>query len=346
MVALASFLGLLVVFALLAVICERYFVPSLDVMAARLRLTHDVAGATLMAIGSSAPELFTALIALTKVGAEEVGAGTIVGSAIFNILVIVGASAAVGTAVLRWRPVLRDLGAYFIAILILLATFSDGQITLGESLSYLLAYALYIGVLVLWPRWFPHADEPVTADEGSAWQQLLGPADRLIGWSFPALGRRGERYGVIFTVAILWIIALSWVLVELGVTFAHAVGLPEVVIALTILAGGTSVPDLLSSLIVARQGRGDMAVSNAVGSNTFDILVGLGLPWVLYIGYTGGAAEVGTENLTASILLLFFTVVALLFLLLVQRFRIGPKAGYVLLVLYAGYLVYALLLAL
>ncbi len=67
------------------------------------------------------------------------------------------------------------------------------------------------------------------------------------------------------------------------------------IIALTILAGGTSIPDLLSSLIVAKKGKADMAVSNAVGSNIFDILICLGLPWMVYILRTGQSVQVGTE---------------------------------------------------
>src|SRR3990167_2995420 len=130
-------LGLLLIFYLLAIVCEKYFVTSLDEIAKRWKLSHDVAGATLMAIGSSAPEFFTALFALTKVGSEQIGTGTIVGSAIFNILVIVGASAVVAKAYLNWRPVVRDITFYTIAIIILLLPFQDGVITLYESLSYL-----------------------------------------------------------------------------------------------------------------------------------------------------------------------------------------------------------------
>ncbi len=97
---------LIFVFYLLAKICDEYFVSSLDIIAKKWKLSEDVAGATLMAVGSSAPEFFTALIAVMKVGSEQVGAGTIVGSAIFNILVIVGASAVVATSFLSWKPVI------------------------------------------------------------------------------------------------------------------------------------------------------------------------------------------------------------------------------------------------
>ncbi len=136
---------------------------------------------------------------------------------------------------------------------------------------------------------------------------------------------------------------MSWILVEAAIGLAHELNVPDVIVALTVLAAGTSVPDLLSSLIVAKKGRGDMAVSNAVGSNTFDILIGLGFPWLLYILWKGENIVVGTENLTASIFLLLFTVVALLFLLILRKFKIGRKSGYILIALYVGYILYSII---
>lgn len=84
MTLVVSIVLLLISFYLLAVVCDRYFVDSLDRIAKQLKMNSDMAGATFMAIGSSAPELFVSLIALFKPGNEALGAGTIVGSALFN----------------------------------------------------------------------------------------------------------------------------------------------------------------------------------------------------------------------------------------------------------------------
>ncbi|PIP65600.1 sodium:proton exchanger [Candidatus Peregrinibacteria bacterium CG10_big_fil_rev_8_21_14_0_10_49_16] len=347
-------LGLLVSFYLLAKICEEWFVESLDIIAKRLKLSHDVAGATLMAVGSSAPEFFTALIALTKAGSENIGAGTIVGSAIFNVLVIVGGSAVVATAYLNWRPVVRDLLFYIVAILVLLFTFSDGMITLAEAIVYVIFYGVYILLLSQWSRWFTNGaktgvemiekfEEKVHKKERRSHQAFL-VLDRWTGWLLglllPDVSKHPKTYLRVFFTSIALIAACSWVLVELAVLLSREVGIPEVIIALTVLAGGTSIPDLLSSLIVAKQGRGDMAVSNAIGSNTFDILICLGLPWLVYVLYVGKAVIVSTENLISSIFLLFFTVVALLFVLAVQKFKIGHRSGYILIFLYILYVGY------
>ena len=97
-------LVLLLSFYLIAKVCDEYFIESLDQIAKKLKMSHDIAGATLMAIGSSAPELCIAVIALVKPGNHEaIGMGTIVGSAIFNILVIIGASAVVRNTILKWQ---------------------------------------------------------------------------------------------------------------------------------------------------------------------------------------------------------------------------------------------------
>ena len=107
---------LLVAFYLLAVICEDYFVPALDEISKRLKLSSDVAGATFMAVGSSAPEFFTSVFAVLKPGDHaDIGAGTIVGSAIFNILVIIGASVIFRQAKLTWQPIVRDMIFYAIS---------------------------------------------------------------------------------------------------------------------------------------------------------------------------------------------------------------------------------------
>ncbi len=356
--ALFYIVVLVFIFYLLAKICDQYFVKSLDIISHKLKLQEDVAGATFMAIGTSAPEFFTSVIALTKVGSENIGAGTIVGSAIFNILVIVGGSAIVSTAFLSWKPVVRDMGFYVIAILVLLFTFRDGVITLTEASMYIASYAVYIFILSRWGKWFPEKnklkkqEEVVKAMEKEdvllkrnkgIFAKFVYVVDRLLSLLFPDLEKRPKLYWLTFSMSILLIIVLSWALVESAVGFAGIVGIPEVIIALTILAAGTSVPDLLASLIVAKKGRGDMAVSNAVGSNTFDILIALGLPWLVYILYTKKDVVVATENLSSSVLLLLFTVIAIFFVLLVQKFKIGKKAGYLLVLLYVAYLFYAVL---
>merc|ERR1719199_992529 len=122
---------MLYMFKALGVICDEYFVPSLEVIVEKLQLSNDVAGATFMAAGSSAPELFTSLVA-TFLIVNEGGVGTIVGSAIFNILVIVGATGFIAckdqSLKIWWYPLTRDCFFYMLSIVELMIILSDEQV--------------------------------------------------------------------------------------------------------------------------------------------------------------------------------------------------------------------------
>jgi Ca2+/Na+ antiporter len=115
-------------FKQLGTICDEYFVPSLEVIVEKLEIPNDVAGATFMAAGSSAPELFTSLVA-TFLIVNEGGIGTIVGSAIFNILVIVGATGLIAckdqSLNIWWYPLTRDCAFYTLAIIELTLVLRD-----------------------------------------------------------------------------------------------------------------------------------------------------------------------------------------------------------------------------
>jgi len=344
MFVLAIF-GLIITFYLLAIICDGYFVESLDIISGKLRLNSEVAGATLMAMGSSAPELFTSLIAVFSPGGlADIGAGTIVGSAIFNLLVIIGASAMVASTKLTWQPILRDLLFYCIAIIAMIRMFWDGQIILHEALILLTLYAVYIFAVLNWSKWFGYyVDDSIEVLEENI-QPKQGLNKYILNLLDPImyLGKQSKHSAYItFTFSIIFIGLLSYIMVESAVIVSHTFHIHPAIIALTVLAAGTSVPDLLSSLIVARQGRGDMAVSNAVGSNVFDILFGLGLPWTLVLLFTStDSITVSSENLLSSAFLLFATVVALFALLIMRRWHIGRPAGLMLIILYIGYVLY------
>lgn len=335
-------LALLMSFYLLMKICDEYFVSSLDKISKDLKMSSEAAGATLMAVGSSAPELFVSLIALLKPGGHgAMGAGTIVGSAIFNILVIIGGALLVRKAYILWQPVLRDLFFYCIAILMLLFSFRDGFISLNEALFFVGFYVVYVFAVVNWKKLLKYEErqlEEVAKEVRKSEEKLLTKVasffNFLLNKTFPG----SKRYYWIFMISIIWIMLLSWVLVESGVYIAHALNIPEVIIGLTILAVGTSIPDLISSLIVAKEGRCDMAISNAVGSNIFDILFGLGFPWVLTILLFREKIVIDNTNLYSSIVLLFATVICIGFLFVMQKWKLGRKSGFFLLMLYVGYM--------
>jgi K+-dependent Na+/Ca+ exchanger-like protein len=331
-------LALLVCFVLLARIVDQFFITSLDKISKDLHLSSDAAGATLMAIGSSAPELFVALFAIFKPGDHQaIGIGSIVGSAIFNLLVIVGAAALVRKAKLTWQPVVRDLIFYTAAVSLLVVFIWDGKFSITEAGIFLIIYVLYVFAAIYWKRLLPYQDllfdepkEKINNKNG-----FIGIFDRLLYLFFP----NKKHYYLVFLLSIIIIAALSWVLVELAVLISAALNIPESIVALTVIAVGTSVPDLFSSMIVARQGRGDMAVSNAVGSNIFDILVGLGFPFLIFLAISGGTVDAGQGDLISSVIILFASVILLFILLLVSKWKVGKFTGIILLGLYIFYVV-------
>lgn len=336
---------LLICFYVLAVLTEEFFVSSIDIIAKRLKMSSDAAGATLLAIGSSAPEFFTSLFAVlgtVGTGRADIGAGTIVGSAIFNILVIIGASAMFKSVKLQWKPVIRDLSFYIITILLLLWSFSDGKIVLFEAVTFVLAYAIYVFIVVNWKKWLNYRDQgediETTPDEPK--NALHSITNKLISYVVPNPSEKPKLYIATFILSIAGIALISWVLVEQIIVLAGALNINATFLALTVLAAGTSIPDLIGSIVVAKQGRGDMSVSNAVGSNIFDILFGLGFPWLLALIIVPGHIAVGKENLNSSVLLLFATVVSILFLLIIRNWKIGHKSGIILITLYIAYCVY------
>jgi len=337
---LLSVLAMLVCFVLLARIVDLFFIASLDKISTDLRLSSDAAGATLMAVGSSAPELFVALFSVLKPGEHQaIGIGSIVGSAIFNLLAIVGAAALVRKTKLTWQPAARDFFFYTVSVLLLVLFIWDGNFTMNEAIILLGVYVVYVVAVIYWKKVLPYND--LEYDEPKAKinkKGIIGVFDRLISRFFP----NEKHYYLVFLFSILLIAGLSWALVELAVYVSAAINIPESIIALTVLAVGTSVPDLFSSLIVARQGRGDMAVSNAIGSNIFDILVGLGLPLTIFILFYGGTVESGGD-IARSAVILFGSVLFILLLLIFSKWKLGKLSGGILIGIYILYVIQEIL---
>jgi len=136
--------GVLYMFVALAIVCDEFFIPALEIVAQRLKLSNDVAGATFMAAGGSAPEFFTS-VAGVFFAKDAVGFGTIVGSAVFNILFVISMCSllAKGVLALTWWPLFRDSVFYSIALSLLIIFYRDGKIEWYESLVLFVLYIFY-----------------------------------------------------------------------------------------------------------------------------------------------------------------------------------------------------------
>lgn len=136
--------GMIYMFIALAVVCDEFFVPSLGVITKKLDVSEDVSGATFMAAGGSAPELFTSIIGVF-IANNDVGIGTIVGSAVFNIMFVIGMCALFSSEVLAltWWPLFRDVTFYSVSLLLLIGFFSDDSIEWWEAFILFLSYIAY-----------------------------------------------------------------------------------------------------------------------------------------------------------------------------------------------------------
>ena len=141
-------IGVLYMFLALALVCDEFFVPTLEFVCYRFKIPQDVAGATFMAAGGSAPELATSILGLF-VSESNVGIGTIVGSAAFNVLFVIGFCALVTPEllVLTWFPLARDCAFYIISLVLLAVFFSGEEIEWYESVVLLWMYLFYVTVM-------------------------------------------------------------------------------------------------------------------------------------------------------------------------------------------------------
>jgi Ca2+/Na+ antiporter len=224
-----------------------------------------------------------------------------------------------------------------LAIILLATVYMSGSFGLLSGLLLVGAYVVYVLVVYYWKRVFPYSDIE-GHDEVAAGSRHYR---NLILESLNKLNIRILRYHLLsFFVSIGMILLLSWLLVESAIGISATLGVPELLIGLTVVAIGTSVPDLIASVIVARQGRPGMAINNAIGSNVFDILIGLGLPLLLYFVFLPGHIPAESGNLAWSVGILFASALLLMIFFVAGKWRTSRVFGFFFIGLYAIYLVY------
>jgi len=388
--------AILYLFLGIAIICDDYFTPSLEVICEKLNLSEDVAGATFMAAGSSAPELFSSTMSLVSNNAtNELGISTIVGSAVFNILIIIAATVLSVDAPflqLDWKPVTRDCFFYAAAIIGVLFIFRDGKVWWWEGLISVCLYFVYVGFMHFNERIMTWVDKTFSgkvasvemdgqgtemavkagdaekAEEGGEKKEgeeeeedsdpfkMPDSAKEIPMWalSYPwyftfwltvpvcAEEENKHKYLRAFSMSVFWICAISYGMVDSAAVLGCLHDIPEVVMGTLVLAAGTSIPDALGSIAVAKGGQGDMAVANAVGSNVFDIWLGLGLPWLVFLPSQGGYEEVSTNQLWPSVLILFGVLCIYYFTIMFCGWKLTKMAGWFFLVCYAGFATYSI----
>ena len=145
-VVILHIIGMCYMFLALSIACDEFFIPVLAVITEKLDISEDVAGATFMAAGGSMPELCISFVGVFAAPDSNVGFGTIVGSAVFNVLFVIGMCAVFSKEVLTltWWPLFRDCMFYIVALVILIVFFRDGEIEWWESLVLIITYFIYV----------------------------------------------------------------------------------------------------------------------------------------------------------------------------------------------------------
>ena len=223
-------------------------------VAERMNVPQIVIGLTVVALGTSMPEFCVSLISALK-GTPDLAVGNIVGSNIFNSLLIVGAAAMVMPMTILKSTVRKDIPFALVASTVLLMMCLDGNI---GRLDAAILFALFIAFMYFTLK---QARSPETAEEPQ-------PKKRALWLSV-----------VWIVVGLACLIGGSNLFVDGATAVATQLGVSEAVIGLTIVAGGTSLPELATSVVSARKGNSGIAIGNVLGSNVFNILGILGVRW-------------------------------------------------------------------
>ncbi|XP_020389704.2 sodium/potassium/calcium exchanger 2 [Rhincodon typus] len=176
---------------------------------------------------------------------------------------------------------------------------------------------------------------------------IILPIIFLLWITLPDVRKKKSRNYFIFTFfgSITWIAGFSYLMVWWAHQVGETIGITEEIMGLTILAAGTSIPDLITSVIVARKGLGDMAVSSSVGSNIFDITVGLPLPWLLHAFINNFTPiEVSSNGLFCSIVLLFIMLLFVILSIGACKWKMNKILGTIMFILYIAFLITSVLL--
>ncbi|MBR2236745.1 MAG: calcium/sodium antiporter [Prevotella sp.] len=288
-------------------------------LARRMNVSEMVIGLTIVAAGTSAPELFVSVVSALN-GTPDLAVGNVVGSNIMNTLLIVGVSAMVMPIVVTRPAVYKDMPFTAGATLLLAMLCVDGQFGLslkGHIISrmdgtlLLAAFALFMIYTFAVTRKSAGNIESSETAVSPVWKSLL----------FVVLG-------------LTLLIVGSNFFVDSATSVAETLGVSQSVIGLTIVAGGTSLPELATSVVAARKGQSALAIGNVIGSNVFNILLILGLTSVI--------CPMQIEGITIIDMATMLVSVVLLWLFSFTKFKVERWEGTVLTLGYAAYLCWLL----
>ena len=286
-----------------------WFVDGAAGIAAKFRIPQIIIGLTIVAMGTSAPEAAVSITAATA-GSADITVGNVVGSNIMNVLVILGLASAIIPIAVGKSTLKIDIPFMIAISVIFLLLGWDGTITRIDGLVLIALFAGYIGYMI-WEAIHSNEDGDEIKDM-PVWKLLLST---VIGMALIIFG--------------------ADVAVDAATKLAQIFGMSERFIGLTVVALGTSLPELFTSVTAARKGNADIAIGNIVGSNIFNILFVVGLSsMVINVPF---AANFRIDMLVAIASCVFIWLAAL------KSKKLARWAGFTMLLGYVGYFVYLLM---
>ena len=294
-------------------------------LARGMRVPEIVIGLTIVAAGTSAPELFVSLVSALK-GTSDLAVGNVIGSNIFNTLLIVGCSAAVAPIAVAPDTVKKDIPFAIVAsLLFFILCFDDmssphlwgNEITRQDGLILLVGFLAFMFYTF---RMAINSGQLKLREEELGVEPVKEPRDYSHLWQNLAW----------IVIGLACLIGGSNLFVDAATYVAHRFGIRQSIVGLTIVAGGTSLPELATSVVAAYKGRSAIAIGNVIGSNVFNILLILGVTAVIHPMRIMGITIVDLMTMLISI--------GLMWLFAITKYYVSRREGWLLILTFAAYM--------
>lgn len=285
-------------------------------IARRMNVPEIIIGLTIVAAGTSAPELFVSMVSALK-GTSDMAVGNVVGSNIMNTMLIVGCAAIVAPMTISKSTVKKDIPSAIGASVLMLLLSLGGEFSRLDGILLLLGFAAFMALTLLPAIKSTSPINPIEPtspilDVKPLWHHALAILFGLVG-----------------------LVIGSNVFVDHASHVALSLGISEGVVGLTVVAGGTSLPELATSVVAARKGQSAIAIGNVIGSNVFNIL--------LILGLTATITPLQIEGITTIDMAVMLLSVALVWLFSRTRYTVERWEGAVLFLGYLAYLIWLIM---
>ena len=300
-------------------------------LARGMRVPEIVIGLTIVAAGTSAPELFVSLVSALK-GTSDLAVGNVIGSNIFNTLLIVGCSAAVAPIAVAPNTVKKDIPFAIVAsLMFFILCFDDmssphlwgNEITRQDGLILLVGFLAFMFYTF---RMAINSGQLKLREEELGVEPVKEPRDYSHLW----------RNLAWIVIGLACLIGGSNLFVDSATYVAHRFGIRQSIVGLTIVAGGTSLPELATSVVAAYKGRSAIAIGNVIGSNVFNIL--------LIVGVTAVIHPLRIMGITIVDLMVMLISIGLMWLFAITKYYVSRREGWVLILTIVGYMAWLLYL--